>query len=254
MLRELLALLFRPREVPPVQQVRIDDQGLRSATAGYDFRFSCVVFYQEQLRPGTHPSVYGVARQSVVQHALELAARAELVDHVNFQNQLAAELGVPRYELNGALRVWAAEVVAVPAEADLQAVRRQRELERNLLEWQHQKEMERRERDFVAEMLREPQRAVAWWLSRNPQQVAQAVDMIEPLARLSATIHGRPAAPPVLSPGDQLLAASERLFAPLDEWNRALLGDQLAKTLVAFGHVELAERLRTQLDAPGLAG
>ena len=239
--------------IPLVREVRVDRQPIRSRSQGYDFRLSCVVLYQ-QTRAGAepHPAVHEVARHAIVQQAMAVAAGAELTDYAALQSQLASMLGMTRVELNGLLRVWATEVVARPDEADLKAVQRQRELERDLLGWEHQKEVERRERDFVAEMLREPERAVAWWLSRNPQQVTQAVDMVEPLRQLSATIHGRQSAPAVLSAEDQLLAASERLFGTLDEWNRALLGDQLAKTLTTFGHVDLAAHLRALLDAPDL--
>ncbi|EWM16378.1 hypothetical protein [Kutzneria sp. 744] len=240
--------------IPLVREIRVDRLPIHSASPGYDFRLSCLVYYQ-QTRPGAepHPATHEVARHAVAQQAAGVAAGVQLPDYMALQTQLAAMLGTARLELNGLLRVWAVEVVALPDEADLKAVQRQRELERDLLVWQHQKEMERRERDFVAEMLREPERAVAWWLSRNPQHVAQALDMVEPLRQLSSTIHGRPAtAPAATSPEDRLLAASEQLFGPLDEWNRALLGDQLAKTLDTFGHAELAARLRDRLDAPGL--
>lgn len=244
----------QPHIIPPVREIRVDRLPVRSASHGYDFRLSCLVSYQ-QTRPGAepHPATHEVARHAIAQQVVAVAGGVQLPDHAALQTQLAAMLGVARLELNGLLRVWATEVVMLPDEADLKAVQRQRELERDLLVWQHQKEMERRERDFIAEMLRDPEQAVAWWLSRNPQQVTQAIDMIEPLRRLSSTIHGRsPATPAAVSAEEQLLTASGQLFGPLDEWNRALLGDQLAKTLTAFGHADLAARLRDQLDVPDL--
>lgn len=254
MLRELFEVLFRPRVAAPPLSARIDDLGLRSGSRGYDFRFSCMVGYQ-QLRPARepHPSLDEVARHSVLQRAAAMSVIVELPDHVSLQSQLVTMLGLPRYELDGLLQVWATEVSVVPVEADLQAVRRQRDLERELLDWRHTKELERQERDFVTEMLREPNAALAWWVSRNPQHVAQAMDMIEPLARLSDTVHGRTRAhQPVMSTEDLFLATAAKLFAPLDEWSRALLGDQLAKTLATFGQADLADRVRQRLDTPGL--
>lgn len=254
MLRELFEALFGPRELPPPMVIQLRDVELRSASSGFSFRFSCRVFSQ-QSRPGAepHPSVYDVARHSVLQRAAEVAGQAELTDRDDVQHQLAAVLGGYRFELTGQLRVWADEVVLAVADADLQAVRRKLDLDRQLLDWRHQKELERHERDFVAEMLRDPQQALAWWVSRNQGQVAQAADMIEPLRRLSDTVHGRSAPPPAaMSPEEQFVAAAETLFAPLDEWSRALLGDQLAKTLATFGQADLAALVRQRLDTPGL--
>jgi hypothetical protein len=256
MLRELFELLFRPRELPPPLLIQIREVRLGSASPGFDFRLSCRVFYQ-QNQPGAepHPSVYDVARHSVLQRATEVASRAELTDREAVQSQLAAVLGGQWFELAGRLLVWADEVRLETSDADLQAVRRKHDLDRQLLDWRHKKEIERHERDFVAEMLREPNRALAWWVSCNPQQVAQAVDMIEPLTRLSDTVHGRiSAAPAAMSPEDQFLTAADQLFAPLDEWSRALLGDQLAKTLAQFGQTSLADGIRQRLDTPGVVG
>jgi len=254
MLRELFDALFGPRELPPPMVFPVRDAELGSASAGFNFRFSCRVFSQPN-RPGAepHPSIYDVARHSVLQRAVEVARDAELTEREAVQNKLAAVLGGYRVELTGQLRVWADEVVVTVTDADLQAVRRKLDLDRELLDWRHKKEMERHERDFVAEMLRDPQLALAWWVSRNQQHIAQAADMMEPLRRLSDTVHGRSTpASAAVPPEEQFLSAAETLFAPLDEWSRALLGSQLAKTLATFGQVDLADQIRLRLDTPGM--
>ncbi|MFI9384676.1 hypothetical protein [Kutzneria sp. NPDC052558] len=251
MLRDLIEALFAPRELPPPMVIQVHDVALPSASAGFNFRFSCRVFSQQNRRGAEpHPSVYDVARHSVLQRASDVAANAELTHRDDVQNHLAAVLGGYQLELNGQLRVWADGVAVAVTDADLQAVRRKLDLDRELLDWRHKKEVERQERDFVAEMLRDPQQALAWWVSHNKQQVAQAVDMIEPLTRLSDTVHGRAKPQAGVSPEEQFLAAADVLFAPLDEWSRALLGNELAKTLDAFGQTSLADRLRERFDAP----
>jgi hypothetical protein len=257
MLREFFAkflAMAKARGGVPTSQVRIENVPMRSATEPYNFGFSCTVVYQPTyLGAQSHAALSEVARNGILQQVAPVAAAARLTETTVVQAQLATQLGLPDQDPTGRLRVWAVDVVLTAAEADVQAVHQRYELQRKMQVWQYEKEIERRERDFTAEMLADPNRAVAWWLSRNPQQVAQAVGMIEPIARLSAAIHGRPAPDAVeLSTEDQLLAATEQLFAPLDEWNRALLGDQLAKTLAAFGQVDLAARLRERLDAPRL--
>ncbi|GAA3433030.1 hypothetical protein [Kutzneria kofuensis] len=243
-----------PYVMPPTWQGRIENVPVRSATQDYHFWFSCTVLHQ-LTHPGAqaHPAPLEAAKHGILRQVMPVAAAVELTGGAALQAQLATQLGVPCHELNGQLRVWATDVVVSVDDADLQAVHQRHDLQRKLQVWQHEKEMERRECEFTAEMLTDPNRAVAWWLSRNPQQVAQAVGMIEPIARLSAAIHGPAEAPAEVSAEDQLLAAAEQLFAELDEWNRPLLGDQLAKTLATFGHADLAARLRDRLDAQGLA-
>jgi hypothetical protein len=243
-----------PYVIPPVMSVRVDDLPLRSATEGYHFLFSCTVRYQ-QVRPGEpHSAPHDVARYAVARQAVQLAASTDLLSHSGLESMIASYVGSARYELNGQLRVWATNVVVRVADADVQAMHKQHELRREMELWRHQKEMECHERDHVARMLVDPRQTVAWWVSRNPQHIGQAMGMVEPLTQLSAAIHGSPPAasaePP--EPRDQLLDAMAELFAPMDEWNRALLGDQIAKTLDTFGQGELSARIRDLLGAPTL--
>jgi hypothetical protein len=256
MLREFFAKFLAmadSQDVAPTSQVRIENVPVRSATEPYNFGFSCTVgYHQTQLGTQSHAALPEVARNGILQRVAPVAAAARLTETMVVQAQLATQLGLPSHDPSGRLRVWATDVVLTAAEADVQAVHQRHELQRKMQVWQYEKEIERRERDFTAEMLIDPKHAVAWWLSRNPQQVAQAVGMIEPIALLSAAIHGRPTPDTVeLSAEDQLLAAAEQLFAPLDEFSRALLGDQLAKLLATFGQADLAALVRQRLDTPG---
>jgi hypothetical protein len=254
MLREFFAKFLAMADSPGVgstSQVRIENVPVRSATEPFNFGFSCTVVYQQtRLGAQSHAALPEVARNGILQQVAPVALTARLTETAVVQAQLATQLGLPDLDPTGRLQVWATDVVLTAADADVQAVHQRHELHRKMQVWQYEKEIERRERDFTAEMLTDPNRAVAWWLSRNPQHVAQAVDMVEPLTRLSDTVHSR--ARTAVAPADQFLAAADQLFAPLDEWSRALLGDQLAKTLATFGQTELADQIRQRWDAPGL--
>jgi len=251
MFREFFARVRAETEAQRVSRVRVDNVPMRSLTEPYSFEFSCTIEYLLVRRGQLHPALPEVARNGILQRVARVAAGARLTEAALLQTQLAAELGLGALEPTGELRVWATDVVVTAADADVQAVHQRHELQRKMQVWQYEREIERKARDFTAEMLAEPNLAVAWWLSHNPQQVTQALGMVEPIAQLSAAIHGRPAPDTVeLTTEDQLLAATETLFAGLDEWSRALLGDQLAKTLATFGQVDLAERVRQRLDTP----
>jgi hypothetical protein len=254
MLRELFARV-RAEAAAQAQhawQVRIDNMPIRSLTEPYSFGFSCTIGYQPARRGQPHPALPEVDKNGILQRVVRVAAGARLTEAALLQTQLSAELGLGSLEPTGELRVWATDIVVTAAPADVEAVQQRYELHRKMQVWQYEREIERKARDFTAEMLADPNRAVAWWLSHNPQQVVQAIGMVEPIARLSAIVHGQPA-PDAVEPTseDQLLAATEALFTDLDELSRALLGDQLAKTLAAFGQIDRAERVRERFDTPG---
>ncbi|MEV7509522.1 hypothetical protein AB0O57_16380 [Streptomyces sp. NPDC091201] len=178
-----------PPTEQPYQETRVVDAVLPSATDGYDFLFSATVWWQptpEHPRPseGASPAV---AVSSVVSRALEVVRQEEPGRASFARYRLEGELGIPALDRSRRVKALAADVTLTLSPSDRERLRKLNDLRKDEEIWEYERQHERNKRRYLGDdVLKSAGSAVVWWLARHEDEIERAVDMIGPLARISA--------------------------------------------------------------------
>ncbi|QKW29217.1 hypothetical protein HUT11_26210 [Streptomyces seoulensis] len=174
---------------PPWQETRVIDAALPSATEGYDFLFSATVWWKPVLEHAARSdsALPALAVSSIVSRALEVVCR-EKPDRASFARyHLEGELGVPLPNRSGRVQALAADVTLALAPADRERLRKLNDLRKDEEIWEYERQHERNKRRYLGDdVLQSAGSAVVWWLARHENEIEKAVDMIGPLAQISA--------------------------------------------------------------------
>ncbi|MFE3072619.1 hypothetical protein [Streptomyces sp. NPDC059247] len=174
---------------PPYQETRVVDAGLPSAVDGYDFLFSATVWWQPGHDHAERPdgAFAALAVSSVVSRALEVV-HGEEPGRASFARYLLeGELGVPLLDRSGRVRAMAADVTLTLAPADRERLRKLNDLRKDEEIWEYERQYERNKRRYLGDdVLKSTGSAVVWWLARHENEIEKAVDMIGPLAQITA--------------------------------------------------------------------
>ncbi|EYT84213.1 hypothetical protein CF54_02770 [Streptomyces sp. Tu 6176] len=173
----------------PYQETRVIDAALPSAVDGYDFLFSATVWW----RPVPDPSGWSdgaspaLAVSAVISRAMEVVHREE-PGRANFARYvLEGELSVPLQDLSGRVEARTADVTLALAPADRDRLQKLRDLRKDEEVWEYERQHERNKRRYLGDdVLRSTGSAVVWWLARHEDEIEKAVDMIGPLAQITA--------------------------------------------------------------------
>ncbi|MFH8369251.1 hypothetical protein [Streptomyces sp. NPDC018031] len=160
-----------------------------SAMADYPFLFSAAVRwrYADGTTTVPHGNPASVAVASVLQRVQSIAA----VEHPNrcgfLQHWLESTLGVPMTDDSGLVTAYATDVRLSLRPADQQHLDEIDALRKSVGVWEGRLQHERNRRSYLGEdVLHSPGSAVVWWLSRHEDEIERAVELIGPLACLSA--------------------------------------------------------------------
>ncbi|MGW3950724.1 hypothetical protein ACWEKM_07135 [Streptomyces sp. NPDC004752] len=173
----------------PYQETRVVDAALPSAADGYDFLFSATVWWRPALdhaerSNGASPAL---AVSSIVSRALELVGREEPGRASFARYLLEGELGVPLPDRSGRVKALAADVTLTLAPADRERLRKLNDLRKDEEIWEYERQHERNKRRYLGDdVLKSAGSAVVWWLARHENEIEKAVDMIGPLAQITA--------------------------------------------------------------------
>ncbi|MFF4171331.1 hypothetical protein [Streptomyces sp. NPDC001744] len=174
---------------PPYQETRVVDATLPSAAGDYDFLFSATVWWrpcpdQADRSDGASPAL---AVSSIVNRAVEVVCREEPGRASFARYLLEGELGVPLRDRSGRVEALAADVTLTLAPADRERLRKLSDLRKDEELWEHERQHERNKRRYLGDdVLKSTGSAVVWWLARHEDEIERAVDMIGPLARITA--------------------------------------------------------------------
>ncbi|MFF8447207.1 hypothetical protein ACF06Q_05855 [Streptomyces leeuwenhoekii] len=174
---------------PPYQEARVVDAALPSATDGYDFVFSATVWWRPVAEHADRSDAASpaLAVSSIISRALEVV-RHEEPGRASFARYLLeGELGVPLPDRSGRVTSLAADVTLALAPADRERLRRLNDLRKDEEIWEYERQHERNKRRYLGDdVLKSTGSAVVWWLARHEDEIEKAVDMIGPLAQISA--------------------------------------------------------------------
>ncbi|WP_436736973.1 hypothetical protein [Streptomyces sp. BBFR102] len=177
-----------PAELP-YQETRVVDAALPSAVDGYDFLLSASVWWRPlpdgvDMSDGAAPAL---AASSIVSRALQVV-RHEKPGRESFARYvLEGELSVALPDRSGRVTALAADVRLGLARADRERLRKLNDLRKDEELWERERQHERNKRRYLGDdVLKSPGSAVGWWLARHEDEIEKAVDMIGPLAQISA--------------------------------------------------------------------
>ncbi|MFJ6139302.1 hypothetical protein [Kitasatospora sp. NPDC092286] len=186
-----------PPEAPaelPYQEARVEGVALPSGVPDYDFVFSATVWWRPlHNRSGlVHANPGSLAVETVLARAravteYEHPARLDLVRH-----RLDGVLGTQSPDASGLVVAMAGRVGLGLPEADRDRLGKLSEVRKAEEVWEHERRYERNKRAYLGDdVLKSPGSAVVWWLARNDEEVTRAVDLIGPLAQLSAVANNQ---------------------------------------------------------------
>jgi hypothetical protein len=186
---------YVPHSIGPDREDPVRGIRLYSLNPDCDFLFSAIVRWRpitsaEVRREPTNANPGALAVAAIIERAREVALRESPELHTEAQNRLATALGQSLPDSSQRVEAWATSIsLTVPAE-DLERVRQLAELRKEAELWARQREFERQRRSYFAEdVFKSTGSAVVWMLAQkghSEQDIHRTVEMIGPLARLSA--------------------------------------------------------------------
>ncbi|MEU9042562.1 MULTISPECIES: hypothetical protein [unclassified Kitasatospora] len=192
LLAGLLASAKAPKSAsdePPWEKTRVAGVALPSLVPDYDFHFSATVWWRP-VRNATglvHADPAGLAVETVLERARtvterEVPGRLDLVQH-----RLNGVLGTQSQDRSGLVEAMGGRVELRLSEDDRSRLGKLSDVRKTEEVWEHERRYEQSKRAYLGDdVLKSPGSAVVWWLARHDEQVREAVDMIGPLAQLSA--------------------------------------------------------------------
>ncbi|MFD7985265.1 hypothetical protein ACFV4M_18110 [Kitasatospora indigofera] len=174
---------------PPWEETRVEEVALPSRVPDYDFHFSATVWWRPVPRPSglVHADPASLAIESVLTRARELTEREgpERLDLV--LHRLNGVLGSQIRDTSGFVEAMGGRVELRLSEEDRDRLGKLSEVRKTEEVWEHERRHEQSKRAYLGDdVLKSPGSAVVWWLARHEDKVTEAVNMIGPLAQLSA--------------------------------------------------------------------
>ncbi|GAA3161834.1 MULTISPECIES: hypothetical protein [Streptomyces] len=180
--------LTAPSE-PPFNERRVDRVRLASARPDYTFVFSATVWWRP-LRSGAGPAQPGLADlavSTVLSRAQAVVGQEDPERWETAPHRLQSEIGCQRTDAADLITVLADGISLTLDEDDRIRLEKLSQLRKDEDDWERHRHFERSRRSYLGdEVLKTPGSAVVWWLARHDERVKDAVNMIGPLAQLSA--------------------------------------------------------------------
>ncbi|WP_051825306.1 hypothetical protein [Kitasatospora aureofaciens] len=174
---------------PRWEETRVDGVALPSRVPDYDFRFSAAVWWRPipNATGLVHADPASLAIETVLARARELTER-EVPQRLGLLlHRLNGVLGTQIRDTSGLVEAMGGQVELRLSEDDRERLGRLSEVRKTEEVWEHERRYEQSKRAYLGgDVLRSPGSAVVWWLARHEDKVTEAVDMIGPLAQLSA--------------------------------------------------------------------
>lgn len=174
---------------PPWKETRVDEVALPSRVPDYDFLFSATVWWRPI--PNTtglmHADPASLAIETVLTRARELTER-EIPERLDLVlHRLNGALGTQIRDTSRLVEAMGGRVELRLSEDDRNRLGKLSEVRKTEEVWERERRYEQNKRAYLGEdVLKSPGSAVVWWLARHDDKVTEAVDLIGPLAQLSA--------------------------------------------------------------------
>ncbi|GAA4695100.1 hypothetical protein [Streptomyces youssoufiensis] len=182
-----------PPAAPPYHERVVEGVPIPSAVADFPFLFSGTVCWQPVAgaNAASHANPSSLAVTSVLQRVQSATAAEHPSRFASLQYWLEGALGTPIIDGTGLVTAFATRVRLTLRPTDQQRLDELDALYKSLAASERHRQHERELRAYLGEdVLHTPGSAVVWWLARHEDEVERAVDMIGPLACLSAVANG----------------------------------------------------------------
>ncbi|HEV2634234.1 MAG TPA: hypothetical protein VGX23_03745 [Actinocrinis sp.] len=170
-----------------------------SGAPDYDFLFSATVRWRlltsgnQSRRPvNAHANPAALAINTILARARQATAAELPGESALAQHRLGTVLGVVEPDPTGQVEAWATNIVLTLSDDDLQRQRKIADLRKDEAIWEHEREYERSRRTYLSEdVLRTTGSAVVWLLAKKDDAIERTVELIGPLAQLTAAANDR---------------------------------------------------------------
>ncbi|MFJ2805408.1 hypothetical protein [Kitasatospora sp. NPDC087271] len=183
-------LYIRPNPpAEPLQETHVDGLTLPSALPDYDFVFSATVRWRPtRSHPDLpHASLGNLAVSAVLKRAQLITSQEHPYHWDAARYRLVGSLGAEAADASGLFTALATNATLTLNQSDRDRLEKLARLRKTEDAWEQHQQYERNRRSYIGEeVLKSPGSAVVWWLTRHEDEVEKAVEMIGPLAQLSA--------------------------------------------------------------------
>ncbi len=182
-----------PPAEPPYYERVVEGVPVSSAVPDFPFLFSGTVGWQPVAgaNAASHANPSSLAVTSVLQRVQSATAAEHPSRSGSLQYWLEGALGTPVIDGSGLVTAFATRVRLTLRPADQQGLDELDALYKSLAASERYRQHERELRAYLGEdVLHTTGSAVVWWLARHEDEVERAVDMMGPLACLSAVANG----------------------------------------------------------------
>ncbi|MFB7905278.1 hypothetical protein ACFC1T_02450 [Kitasatospora sp. NPDC056076] len=179
---------------PPWEKTRVTGVALPSLVPDYDFHFSATVWWRPVLNAtGTvHADPAGLAVETVLSRArkvteCEVPGRLDLLQH-----RLNGVLGTTSRDRSELVEAMGGRVELRLSDDDWRRLGKLSEVRKTEEVWEHERRYEQSRRAYLGEdVFKSAGSAAMWWLARHDDRIQEAVDLIGPLAQLSAAANNQ---------------------------------------------------------------
>ncbi|WP_059010454.1 hypothetical protein [Streptomyces specialis] len=174
---------------PPYRELPVHNVTLPSSLPDYDFVFSASVWWRPapDNADASYPNLAGLAAAAILDRAQGIT-RQEHPSRWEFSRYLLdGALSVPLPDGLGLVTALASNVRLTLAPADQERLQEYASLRKEEEAWERQCQLERNKRAYLGdEVLKSTGSAVVWWMSRHDDEIQKAVELIGPLAQITA--------------------------------------------------------------------
>lgn len=245
-----------PPEPERPRQELLSDVSLRSSTPDYRFLLSATVYWipnrSSAGRIRGNPAA--MARESIVSRAAEVLNHERPDDHGVLSERLSAVLGTALTVPPGQIDAWGWDISVTLPDADQKRLHRLAEVRKEEEVWEHERNHERNVREYLSEdVLRDPGRAVVWWLARNTEHpdsgLHETVRSIDDLRRLTSAAHATDV-PDMYSPGPNVPYTTAYSFDSLPAFPLHTTGKHGIEQSAPASDVTLPNTVPTPTETP----
>ncbi|TCO44234.1 hypothetical protein [Actinocrispum wychmicini] len=210
-----------PEETEPPAHVQypLSAIPLPSSEIDYKVLLSATVCWRQiaSTNGPPHTSPVDLAVNWILTRARELTVLEKPEEFQVVQHRLGVSLGTPLAEPYGQVVAWAVDVSLTVSDEDARRLARLAELRKHERMWEQERRMEVSMRRYLSEdVLKDTGSAIVWWLARHPDAVEQTVQLIGPLAQITAAANSKDLPVPELLRAIQAAEANGRHIPPSD--------------------------------------
>lgn len=181
-----------PSAPQPPSSRAVYDARVPSAAAEYEFSFSCTTYWTAVGLPSRRDDLGELAITTMLKRARRVLALVEPTEEAVAKHEVTNALQLAQPDETQQIRVWADNIQVRLPEVYMRRAEQRAELRRQQEIADLERQLEKDFRAYLSEdALATPGTATVWWLSKNPTEIEQCVELYQTLRTLSDAANDR---------------------------------------------------------------